>query len=212
MRTHATAIAALLTIVGSSSGQTSWDNAAGGLWSVASNWSPADVPNSLTESAVLGNLGGDYAVTCDISTTILGLTVQSDALLEINGGQLLGVDAGGVLNNGHIFINRTGSGSNTIVQSTMPMSILGTGLIELNSQALDLNDASLQAQAGAELTIGAGQTVSGSGTMAGPVVLLGVVDADRDGRDLRVIGTVDMTGGGTLQGTNNGSILLQGQI
>jgi hypothetical protein len=70
-----------------------WVNPAGGDWSTASNWSPANVPDSETEAAVLKPLSSAYTVTLDANTTVGGLWVQNGGpeldvrgvALQING-------------------------------------------------------------------------------------------------------------------------------
>src|SRR6266403_1806823 len=51
----------------------SWTNTAGGIWSVANNWSPHQVPNA-SDDAVITTPGG-YTVSLDITATINSLTL-----------------------------------------------------------------------------------------------------------------------------------------
>ncbi|HYC50739.1 MAG TPA: hypothetical protein VEB19_06510 [Gemmatimonadaceae bacterium] len=51
----------------------SWINAAGGNWSVASNWSTGVVPGATDNVSI--DLPGTYTVTLDVNPTIAGLTV-----------------------------------------------------------------------------------------------------------------------------------------
>jgi len=207
-----TAIALLVASAGSALGQTSWANPAGGVWSLAANWSPMDVPNTSTESAMLGALSGPYTVECDLTATILGVGISSEATLSIGAGRTLMIDSQGILNNGTIVINTVASSSNASLLAASSCSLLGNGMIELNAQGADLNDAKLGGSGPALLTIGAGQTVHGSGALAGPIDLRGVVESDRDGRDLVATGAIDMSGGGTMRGVGGGYIRLQGQV
>ncbi len=213
MRTHkAVAIAVLLSCAGSTLAQTAWDNPAGGIWSDPANWLPMDVPDTITESALLGNLGSPYTVDLNISPTLLGLGVTANATLNINTNKILSIDADGVFNSGLIVVDDAGSGFNTIFQAAADCSILGPGIIDLNALAVDLNDSIIRGQTGATLTIGAAQTITGSGTASGPMVLNGTIDANRLDRDLLATGPIDMTGGGTMMGTNGGKVILNGQI
>ena len=209
---HTTAIALLVASAGSALGQTSWANPAGGFWNLAANWSPMDVPNTSTESAVLGALAGPYTVECDLSATILGVGISSAATLSIGASRDLMIDSGGILNNGTIIINTTASASNASLQAASSCSLLGSGTVELNAQGADLNDARLSGAGAAVLTIGAAQTVHGSGTVAGPIDLRGLVESDRLGRDIAVLGDIDMSSGGTMRGVGGGFIRLQAQV
>jgi fibronectin-binding autotransporter adhesin len=214
MRAHRNtiAIAVLLSCAGSCLAQTEWNNASGGVWSDPANWLPMDVPDTITESALLGNLGSPYTVELNLSPTLLGLGVTADATLNISSNRLLSIATDGVLNAGLIVVDDAGSGFNTIFQSATDCSILGSGFIDLNALASDLNDSIIRGQTGATLTIGAAQTITGSGSAIGPMVLNGTIDANRLDRDLLAGGAIDMTGGGTMMGTNGGKVLLTGQI
>ena len=207
------AISVLVAAAGSAAGQSVWNNPAGGSWSLPSNWSPMDVPNLSTESAVLPNLGGAYAVDFDLTAEILGCTLESDATLGIKPNRVMTIRLGGMTNNGTVIINLDGSFSNaTLTQGIEDTSILGTGVIELNATTTDLLDARLSASTSSTLTLGAGQLVHGSGTVQGPMVMLGAIEADRDGRDLQLTSDIDMTGGGTVRGINNGKVVLVGTL
>ncbi len=52
-----------------------WTNAAGGLWSVGSNWSTGVVPGA-TDTVLIG-LSGNYQVTVDVVATVARLTLGS---------------------------------------------------------------------------------------------------------------------------------------
>ncbi len=213
MRTHkAVAIAVLLSCAGSALAQTAWNNSAGGLWNDPANWSPMDVPDTITESALLGDLGSPYAVALNISPALLALDVTANATLNINAGRVLSLGIDGLLNNGLIVVDDAGSGANTIFQAASDCSFLGTGIIELNATAGDMNDSIIRGQTGATLTIGVNQSIVGSGTAAGPMILNGTIDANRLDRDLLTTGAIDMSGGGIMRGTNGGMIRLSAQV
>jgi hypothetical protein len=201
---------ALVICAGVAASQTEWINTSGGNWNLASNWNPADVPNSLTEQAILGDLGLPYVVALDIGTSILGFEISTNATLNLNAGLVVSVAEQGIVNNGLLVINTSGSTVNATLRSLAPATLSGTGRTELNALSTDLNDAALQGLSGATLTIAAEHLVAGSGIVIGPVSLLGTIDADRDGLSIRLGGTIDATGGGMARGTNNGSILLAG--
>ncbi len=54
-----------------------WNNAAGGNWNVASNWSPAGVPTSLTADRATISLTGTYTITINDQRSVLRLTVNN---------------------------------------------------------------------------------------------------------------------------------------
>ena len=59
----------------SSAVTVTWNNPTGGSWSIASNWSPAVVPDAADVTAVLPALSGPYQVTLDRSPALLELQV-----------------------------------------------------------------------------------------------------------------------------------------
>ena len=202
----------MLACAGAATGQTLWSNSVGGNWNLATNWSPADVPNSIAESASLPNLGTPYTVSLDTSVNILGCGLHSSAALNVLEGRSLTIDTGGILNNGVIVVNSGGSFSNAAIRPSAAFSILGSGSIELNATTADLGDAMIDGADPFSITIGANQLVHGSGSIDGPIILNGTVEADRDGRELSLTGTHDLTGGGVVRGINNGKILVMGQV
>lgn len=212
MKSRYAAVAVLLACSGAALGQTNWNNTLGGDWSVPGNWTPNDIPNSSTESAVLGNLGSPYVVQFDITASILGCSLHSSATLNVEPGRLLGINAGGIANNGVIVINDAGTFADAWIRSDAAFAITGSGRIELNSLTSDFNDARIEANSLFPITIGASHLVHGSGVMRGPILLNGTVDADRDGRDLQLVETHDLSGGGVIRGTNNGRVVIIGAV
>jgi hypothetical protein len=83
-----------------------WNNPAGGVWSDAANWTPADVPDAAGESAVLPALGGAYQVTLDLSPTLDAIQVDAaDVTLDVNGFSINGAK---VVNNSGTIRNFAG--------------------------------------------------------------------------------------------------------
>jgi len=67
-------------------GAATWNNPAGGVWSNAANWTPADVPDAAGESAVLPALSGAYQVTLDMSPKLDAIEINAaDATLDVSG-------------------------------------------------------------------------------------------------------------------------------
>ncbi|MEO5616465.1 MAG: hypothetical protein ABIS67_01730, partial [Candidatus Eisenbacteria bacterium] len=80
--------AALLTAIAPMAGAATtitWNNAAGGLWSDANNWTPANVPDAAGEEAVLPVLLGDYRVTLDVNPAVDRIGIAAgDPTLDLN--------------------------------------------------------------------------------------------------------------------------------
>jgi hypothetical protein len=81
--------AGLASLAGTALGQNrDWSNAAGGAWTTASNWTPADVPDTASENARL-NLAGPYTVTLGSPISINNFEFQSAAsTLNMTGATL----------------------------------------------------------------------------------------------------------------------------
>jgi hypothetical protein len=96
----------------------SWNNPAGGNWSVAGNWTPAGAPGP-SDNALI-TLDGSYTVTLDVDATIAGLTLggaSGTQTLSIPGNTLTlngpgTVNANGVI--GHSGGTLTGTGTLTV--------------------------------------------------------------------------------------------------
>lgn len=212
MRSRFAAVAVILACAGAACGQATWTNPAGGAWNLASNWSTGNVPDTIVESAALGDLGAPYSAHFNLSASILGCQIHSSNTLLIDAGRTLTVGSDGLFNDGAIIVNADGLFNNTYIRSGDAFSILGAGRIELNAITADLSDASIDASDLLPITIGADQRVHGSGVIDGPMVLNGTIEADRDGRDLLLTGAHDLTGGGVIRGTNNGRVVIVGRV
>lgn len=211
-------VALLLALsAGSACGQTTWNNAAGGNWNNPANWNPMDVPNTLGESAILPDLGNLYVVSFDTSATIGAVAIDGTVSLGLEGGRSLTVGTGGLVNNGLITINTSGTSSTTFLQATSECAITGAGSIILNG----VNSSSYArvriSAINATFTIGAEQVITGSGylqqTGSGSVLAInGLVNADRNGEEIRLDGLIDATGGGIFMGSNGGFVNAGGDL
>jgi len=196
---------------GSASAQSTWTNIAGGDWNDAANWNTAFVPLVAGDSVFFPNLGTAYDVVCNANPSIDSVTLGSDfdRLLIESGRTLRIVTSGGVVNQGTIVINETGSVFNTSLiydAATNFTALAGTGHVELNGPG-DPSDARLIVEAGATLALS--QPVVG----AGNINALGTINSDSpitanvSGSDLRVDGnTFNQISNGSLQGTGGGLI------
>lgn len=166
---HALAIA-LTTIAGHAAAQpAAWNNPAGGNWNTASNWTPAAVPNAPTIDAVLG-LTDAYAVLCNLSPSLATLAITNPlATLDIPGGNTISVSGGLLHNDGLIRINSNATIFNAALAFPATASVTGTGMLHLGAPSgePDIFDAQLSASAGAVVTIGQDQLISGNGVLTG---------------------------------------------
>lgn len=210
MTSRLSVVAALVLCAGSALSQTTWTNPLGGNWNLASNWDTATVPNSTVVNVLLPNITDPYIVSHNLSGSVLSCFIDTDVTLGINPGFTFSFASGGLLNNGLIIINSAGSSTNVTMRSIDAATISGSGRIELNSLSPDLFDALLTGNI-APMTIASGQTIAGSGVVQGPITLQGIIDADRANRDIQLTGVITATGG-TIRGSNDGTIALRGTI
>jgi hypothetical protein len=187
-----------------------WNNAAGGAWSTASNWSPANVPDSTAERAVI-SLAGGYIVSVDGTFGIGGLVLTgSKAQLHIPNSRTL-VLRGDTTNDRLLVINPSAGGSGTLLQIEADAHFAGTGTVRLNANAGNIGTALLRSfGAGNVIRQDAGHRVAGTGIVSGTFVNAGEVAADVSGRALEfqasVSNTGEMlaTGGGVLRFNSSG--------
>ena len=172
-----------------------WLSPADGDWSVAANWSPADVPNTPSEAAVLG-LSGMYTVALNTSITIGGLAITNpDAVLEMNNSNLT-IGGAGFVNDGTYVMNINASNFNANLSFSSPSSITGTGQIVMIAAT---NNDDSQINPAGTLTHGAGHTIRGAGRLSGTILNNGSIIADDTGdMGIRLSGTLDSSGGGTI--------------
>ena len=165
-RTPITALA-LAALAGGAHAQTAWNNPSGGDWNTASNWNPADVPNTGAESALIA-LGGAYDVTVGSTITVMSLSVTNpDARVLIAGGVPMTMQS--LFTDGEVIVNDSGSifDGRLIVNTTSVIG--GAGFITLNalSDTGNFNDAQITAPPGVSVTINPLLTVRGNGAFTG---------------------------------------------
>src|SRR5260370_33664435 len=116
-----------------------WTNSAGGNWSVATNWSPNQVPGSSDNAVITAN--GSYTVTLDISPTVGSLTLGGNS-----GTQTLATAGSTLTLNNASVVNANG---------VMPLNggtWSGVGLFPINGQLNGPNPGLIAA--GTRLTVG----------------------------------------------------------
>ncbi len=176
--TAAVSVLGLLAVVGTAHGQSrNWAAPVSGNWGVAANWSPADVPDTAGETALISP-AGSYTVTLGIpgTTTVGGLGVASGATLDLNVGSnlLIAGGAGAVMNNGLIRVNPTASSFDSVFGFGASGSIQGSGVLELSG---GFNDSQLNGGAGVVIGNGAGHTIRGSGQINADMMNAGTIRA-----------------------------------
>ncbi len=204
MRTRTIAAATLCALAGTAHAQViDWDEAAGGTWNDAANWSPMNIPDASGETASIA-LPGTYTVSLDSSILNLGSLSMTnpDAALGILLGRTLGVDAG-IANNGLIVVNTSAGGATTNVIFDDPGSTLtGSGTLRLNGFS---TRAQVSTAAGADLAHGANHTIDGFGRIVADMQNDGLIDANVAGQELIILGG-PVFNTGTIRATNNGII------
>jgi hypothetical protein len=146
-----------------------WFTPVSGFWSVASNWNPADVPNTQTEYATLG-FNTPYTVTINASESIpiRGVTISnSSAVLLLTGpassaDTALRIYGDSIANNGTMLLTAgTGTGDCRLYLA-VSCTIGGSGKIRLEEAV----DAVVTVPAGVTLTNGSGHRIVGAGRIA----------------------------------------------
>jgi len=206
MRSRHFCIAALALCAGSASAQSVWNNAAGGNWNTAANWTPSGVPSGVGATVQFPTLATPYEVLCNLSPSIDSIDITGpDQTLVIDLGNILNVTtSAGVVNNGLLMVNPSMSPINSALNfnSTSGVAaISGTGLIRLNG-GTDLGDAEVSSVAGTALTLM--QPVVGVGRIdgQGSIDNQSTIVADVAGMTLEVQGTITQTPMASMQGTN----------
>ncbi len=92
----------------------SWNNASGGSWSVASNWSPTDtVPGSGDDAFIA--IAGSYTVSLTATITVASLTISdASAVLQIQDAGGDDTVAGALDNDGSVGVDAIGAGGSTL--------------------------------------------------------------------------------------------------
>ncbi|MCW5754517.1 MAG: hypothetical protein KIT24_07415 [Phycisphaeraceae bacterium] len=183
----------LLAGAGLAQGQTFWNNASGGAWTVALNWDPADVPNTASEFARVV-LPGTYVITVSGVVGVGGLELfNPDATLTLNAGATLTFLSGLFVNDGLIRVNPTASTIDSILAVSADTVLSGSGSIVLNGSSLD---SRLEATMGATLTQQYPHVIRGRGRITGLMVNESSIIGDSASSALEIAATLTQTGAG----------------
>ncbi|MCA9272486.1 MAG: hypothetical protein KDA31_05520 [Phycisphaerales bacterium] len=214
----AAVIASLVLSAGTASAQATWNNSFGGIWSDNMNWDTGSAPLVAGDSAIFPNLGMAYEVICNVNPTIDSVTINGPTQqLTIGDGKMLHIATGaGIINEGLLRINQTASVFDTrlFYDADLGGTVLaGSGTVELNG-AGDPPDARIVVSTGTTLDIS--QPVSGTGMIevqgTGLVNMSAPITANVSGQDLRITGSMNLVGGGTLEGISGGIVAVNGKI
>ncbi|HEY1687073.1 MAG TPA: hypothetical protein VGG19_20100 [Tepidisphaeraceae bacterium] len=173
-----------------------------------SNWSQDTAPNGDYDVSL-----GGAQITDDISVNVDTLSLSGE--LDILGGQTLNITNGSLVNNGTISIDWDDAGLGTALNFSADASISGKGTIVLNN-----DNAQLNTDSGATVTIGADQTINGDGQISGAFINNGAITSTVAAGSISITGTLtnnnslNALNGSTLSFngtmTNNGSIGSEG--
>ena len=130
------------------------------------------VDGSITGGTLETSAGGLVSAASGAANAIADLANTGD--LGIRGaGVILGA-SGTIVNSGRVLINDNAATLNATLDLADGASITGTGEINLQLGGADLNDARVRVLAGSA-TIGSGQTITGSGRLAGDMNVNGAI-------------------------------------
>jgi len=202
--TRLTAIvaAAGLALTSFATADSDWAAAASGSWTVALNWSPADVPDTALELATIAVGPGAYTVTLGsgLDLSIAGLVLSNPmATLDIQGGRTL-IIAGGVFSNdGLVRIDSNGSSADGVLRFDVNTAHAGTGIMRLNSNS----NARLETGAGAVLTNNA--RIEGGGIIHADLINNAIVEAT----GVLELRTADKSNAGTMRAATGGLLAIE---
>ncbi len=150
------------------------------------------------DGALIEGINGGVVSTVGNDAVLSNLTIEGEAAVGTN--HTLSIITPGVVNNGTLTINPDASGFNSFLSIDSDATIAGAGQIVMVRATTDVNDAVLMTGAGATATIGANQTVRGSGLINGTFVNRGAMIADDPAQSLNFEGTITQTPAGTITG------------
>jgi hypothetical protein len=154
-----TGAAGTVTITVNAVGVVAWNNAAGGNWNNAANWTPARVPG--VDDVATIDLPGTYTVTLDVNATVLAINtggaINGVQTLRLN-GRSLALNQGGTVAPGSI-LRIDGDGRLTLAAGK---SVNVTGTLDWSAGTLSRDGRLIIAPGGvANLTTTAGKFLDG---------------------------------------------------
>ncbi|MFO0835196.1 MAG: GC-type dockerin domain-anchored protein [Phycisphaerales bacterium] len=213
------AAAGLAISCGSAAAQTSSWIAGDGNWSNPVKWS-AGVPNSPAATAIIADPGG-YTITLNINVSLANLLkLIPGPQLNMPAGTFIDLYGGSFANDGATIVNTSASNSNTAIRFHSVNHLISadpgeSGELTLNAYGPNLDSAYLQSFDGITVTNDEDHTINGSGNIYARINNLGLIEADRPGRTLQLLGDPKTNGGIIAAGASahlslNGISLTQG--
>ena len=178
---------------------STWNNGGGtGSWNLATNWSPANIPDGAGESALI-NLGGTFTIT--VATPVTPDAVQllsTGATLDIANNSSLNIGgASGLVNNALIRVNATAGFNFTQLRFGVPAPLSGTGTVRLNASA-NLSTAYIETTGSGIVQHQSPHTIAGTGRLSATVENASLIRADIAGAMLEINGPLTQSGSGNL--------------
>lgn len=149
---------------------------------------------ALSSATITG--GSISAINGAVAAILGGTTTVSDATvagtLQVDNASTLSITGAGITNSGVITINTTGGPSVTNLRTSVSAATIGgVGVIRLNANSANLGTSMLSSSTpGNVLTLGAGQTIAGSGRVAVSSTIQGTVSP---GLGLGGVGRIEQT-------------------
>src|SRR5208337_2674357 len=198
----------------------SWIGGATGNYNNTANWSLGVVPNNTTQATYSVVIPTSSAVTLDINPTIDNLTIDATSSLSIPNDKSLtvvgsGSGTGTINNSGTIALEATGYGASLLASGNV--SLTGGGTVTMSNSSENVID---QATSNSTLT-NVNNTIQGSGEIGNYGLSLNnqsLIDANQssalliDEPAMTNTGTLEATGGGTLEIQNSGVTNTNGTI
>jgi len=148
---------------------------------------------------------GIIAAPSGLTSVLAGnLTNRTTAAVRAHGGSVLRVNGTQWQNDGTVVVN-LGEPAEARLRIENYLTLSGTGRVVLQDSTL----AILDSPAGFILTNAAGHAITGAGQIVAPLVNHGLVDADRAGEDLVLLGT-GKTNDGVLSASAGGRLRISG--
>jgi hypothetical protein len=133
------ALAGLVWCTGTVAAQDIVWNGANGVWNLASNWTPANVPNAAGEVAVLPVIAGPYTVDLNVSIGLDAVRFEDPASTFRLGGYAITIlQAAGLSNAGMIWANGASTlsgnifnhtGAQIVVEQNRTLSLAGPSVV-----------------------------------------------------------------------------------
>ncbi len=201
------ALIALLLCPLSALGQctATWSGGASGSWNTSTNWTPAGVPTSTSNTCI--NTANSAVTVTGGATDNLTLGFSTDSLTIVN-GQSLSITAGGNISNaGNIILSGTANNTFLIIAGATTLS--GGGTVTM----ANANQDSWIEGAG---TLTNQETIQGSGTIGNSALTLvnsgssAFIDANNSANELVINAQGGTTNTGTLEATAGGLLNISG--